>query len=234
MIRILVLLIILISGTTLHSYAVGDGGGSTSTTYFRAGKAAFADQTLNGGADSVSILMSVASEEPLLPRWAIKTNGLYYVVGALNVSGEYYWGDRYSANLAVVYSPYTLARNYKFRLLIFEPEVRYWLGRHSVGHVVGVYGQLGYYNVAVHSDWRYQDKGGNTPAIGLGVSYGYSLALAKQWRLEFNIGLGYTHFQYDKFYNIPNGAFYESTTKNYWGLSKAGVCLSYLFNNRKK
>lgn len=212
---LILIIILLLLGTDMKSSA------SVSTV-----------QTQHHSVEAQDTVKTTDLSEEHAPRWAVKTNALYYAIGAFNVAGEYYWGNNYSANLAVVYSPYTLHQNYKFRLLIIEPEVRYWLKAHSVGHVFGVYGQLGYYNVAWNDNWRYQDREGMAPALGFGLSYGYAFSLSTRLRLELNVGVGYTHFRYDRFYNIPNGAHYDSAIKNYWGINKAGVCLSYVFNRK--
>ena len=160
-------------------------------------------------------------------QWALKTNVAYLAATVANISGEVGFNEHYSIDLPIIYSPYTVARNYRLRFLAIQPEFRYWLDNQMEGHFFGVHLNIGAFNISVDNEKRYQSPDG---FYGVGVSYGYVLPFALNWAAEFNIGAGYIHTKYDAYYNIPNGVCYEKDTPyNYWGLTKFGVNLVYRF-----
>lgn len=167
---------------------------------------------------------TVEKERPY--RWAIKTNVAYLAATVANLGIEYSFGEHYSIDFPIIYSPYTVARNYCLRLFAVQPEFRYWLRNPMQGHFFGVHMNVGRFNIAVNSKTRYQSSG----LYGVGLSYGYMLPFARRWAAEFTIGAGYVYTKYDSFYNIPNGAYDErGVPYNYWGLTKVGIGLVYRF-----
>lgn len=93
------------------------------------------------------------------------------------------------------------------------------------------------YNFAVSSGkWRIQDQGGNTPALGGGISVGYRMPFCrnKRFLLEFSIGAGAYRAHYDKFYNERNGAYHSTVHDTYIGIDNVAVSFSYMFNLKKK
>lgn len=167
---------------------------------------------------------------PEYPTVAVKTNMMLLGLGVVNVGGECKLREQLSLDASFIYTPYTITRNWKLRVLALQPEVRYWFNSTFKGHFVGLHLHAAYFNVAVNDNYRYQDKGGNTPLFGVGASYGYSLKLPKGLALEFKLGAGYTHIKYDVFHNRSNGAWIRSDRKNYWGITNAGVSLVYVLN----
>lgn len=79
--------------------------------------------------------------DPVRPlyRWAIKTNVAYLAATVANLGVEYSFGDHYSIDLPIIYSPYTVARDYRLRFLAVQPEFRYWLKAPMKGHFFGVH-----------------------------------------------------------------------------------------------
>jgi hypothetical protein len=169
--------------------------------------------------------------------FAVKTNLLLLGTGIANAGGELFlpsFGGRYfSIDLSLLYSPYTVARNWKFRILAFQPEFRWWIRRKqpSGGHFLGLHTHVAWYNVSTNRLSYYQDRDGKTPLWGAGISYGYALALPwwDSCSMEFTLGAGYARLDYDVYYNVPNGARYASGTKNYWGLTRGGLSFIYHF-----
>lgn len=175
---------------------------------------------------SVESIPTVSDEEPSY-RWAVKTNVAYLAATVANLGIEYSFGERYSIDLPVIYSPYTVSRDFRLSFLAVQPEFRYWLRKPLQGHFFGVHLNMGAFNVAVNSDIRYQSPDG---FYGVGISYGYVLPIARHWAAEFTLGAGYVYTKYDSYYNIPNGARVERGVRyNYWGLTKVGISLSYRF-----
>lgn len=167
--------------------------------------------------------------DPFRPcyRWAIKTNVAYLAATVANLGVEFAFGKHYSVDLPIIYSPYTVARNYRLRFLAVQPEFRYWLGTPMKGHFFGAHLNIGAFNISVNDKNRYQSPDG---FYGAGISYGYVLPFARHWAAEFTVGAGYVHTKYDAYYNIPNGTRYEKGVPyNYWGLTKVGINLVYRF-----
>jgi hypothetical protein len=167
------------------------------------------------------------SEQVIHNFWAVKTNLLYWGTGVSNIGVEYPLGDRFSIDFPVVYSPYTIKNNWRIRILGIQPEFRWWFGGQMLGHFAGLHTHLAYYNVSTDNLDRYQDQKGKTPLWGVGLSYGYVLPLKRRWNMEFTIGAGYARLVYDVFYNVSNGMMYDTVSRNYWGLTRAGVTLVY-------
>ena len=65
------------------------------------------------------------------------------------------------------------------------------------------------------------------PLFGAGVSYGYAFSLGPSWGMELNIGGGYAQTRYRLYSNVPNGAWLDTRTLRYWGLTRLGVSFIY-------
>lgn len=165
------------------------------------------------------------------PVWTVKTNVPYWALVVSNAAVEYHFAPHWSADLPVFYLPFTVARTYRFRVLATQPSARYWLNTGHEGHFFGVHATVGQFNVSVNTRTRYQDKSG---MYGGGLDYGYAFHFDKGWGLELNIGAGYLYTRYNKYYNIKNGALYGTDTKNYWGVTRFGVSVTYKLNGKGK
>lgn len=182
----------------------------------------------NGSSD---MWLPVGIEVPYY-NWAVKTNALYLAATVANLGVEYCFGRHYSIDVPVMYSPYTVARNYRMRFLAVQPEFRYWLKLPTKGHFFGFHLNIGACNVSVDKYNRYQTPNG---FYGVGISYGYVLPFSKHWAGEFTVGVGYVYAQYETFYNIHNGACYEKNkTFHYVGPTKLGVNIVYRFGKERR
>lgn len=168
---------------------------------------------------------SATSKTPIL---AFKTNALYLLAGVANAGVEARLADRFSFDMPVVFSPYTIKNNYRVRALALQPEFRFWFKEFTDGHFVGINGNFAWFNVALSNNNRYQDP--NRPLMGASISYGYAWKILPCLSLEFTVSAGYANIHYDVFYNVENGIQYNSGVKNYWGLTKAGINLVYIIN----
>ncbi len=161
-------------------------------------------------------------------HFALKTNLALYAGGILNVAGEVQINDMFSVDVPIAYSPYTVNQNWKFRVLTVQPEFRYWFNETFKGHFVGAHAHVGYFNIAYNDQDRFQNSA-DTPLWGFGLSYGYLLNICGNWGLEFTLGAGYANLEYDTYYNIDNGALFDHTKKDYWGITRLGISLTYTF-----
>lgn len=171
-------------------------------------------------------------------NWYIKSNlaGLGMLIA--NLAGEVDLGRGFSFALPIYYSAWNyFTSTVKFRTLAIQPELRYWFNRNYMGLYGGVHAGLGWYNIATGGQWRKQDKDGNTPAIGGGVSAGYRMPLGKrnpQWLLEITVGAGVYPIEYDVFHNYSNGTLNRTQNKTYIGIDQAAVNLVYKLPYSKK
>ena len=160
----------------------------------------------------------------------IKTNLLYDFASVTNVSVEVGYAKHYSFELLGTFSPWDYGREtLHFRTALLQPEFRYWFSEGWTRHFVGLHAHLGWYNIAPGGKVRYQDHNGNTPLVGVGLSYGYVVPFTSHWGAEFSVGAGYAYLSYDKFYNIHNGALFGTGEKHYFGLTKLGASVYYRF-----
>ncbi len=165
--------------------------------------------------------------------FALKTNLVAYIPFIFNIGVEVPLGDKFSLDVPLYYSPYTLIESYSFRTLGIQPEFRYWFDQSMTGHFVGFHMMGGWYNMAWNSRSRFQDMDGETPVYGAGFSYGYAKSLKNdRWGIEFNAGLGYGHFHYDVFANEENGILYKDDTFDYWGITRLSVNIIYKLNKK--
>ena len=159
---------------------------------------------------------------------AVKTNLLWDAATIANLGVEVELGRRWSLDIPVYYSPYNLSSTRKLRLLATQPELRRWLGaKAGEGHFIGLHGHIGGFNVAINDHGRYQDP--ERPLWGFGLGYGYAINFGKEkrWGMEFNIGAGFADYKYDAYYNRPNGQIFKSGHDTWWGITRAGVTLTY-------
>lgn len=158
------------------------------------------------------------------------TNLLYDVATVANLYFEAEFAPHMAANLSATFSPWDIKRpDIKIRTLIFQPEFRWYFADNFKGHYVGIEGHFGWYNVALGGKTRYQDRDGNTPLWGAGLSYGYVLPFNEHWGMDFGISAGYARLVYDCFYNVENGAKFTTSTRNWWGPTKVGISIYYQF-----
>lgn len=163
-------------------------------------------------------------------KWfiAAKTNLLWLVGTVANLGVEVQFADKWTVDIPVYYSPYDLATDRKIRVLATQPEVRYWLGDYAgQGHFVGVHGHIMGFNVAINDHGRYQDPERALWGFGLGYGYAMNFGKTKRWGMEFNLGLGFANYEYDKYYNLPNGQKCDWGKGWYYGLTRAGITLTY-------
>lgn len=179
-------------------------------------------------------------QPPTRRRVILLKSNLLAVATALvaNLGFEVELAPHWSLDVPVYYSPYDwFKETRKVRLLATQPEVRYWFGDVSERHFVGLHGHVAGFNVALNDKGRYQDP--NRALWGLGLSYGYALPFGrnKRWGAEFNLGLGFANYRYDKYENIgirPGQKIHSSGDKWYWGVTRAAVSLSYKWNIGRK
>lgn len=77
------------------------------------------------------------------------------------------------------------------------------------GHHIGLYGQMLTYDFELGGEGVLADKW----TYGCGVSYGYSLPVARRLNIDFTAGVGYLHGLYKKYLPVDNHYVWQSTHK---------------------
>jgi len=168
----------------------------------------------------------------------LKTNVLGLGVAIANVAFEVDMAKHWSFNLPVYYSAWDYFKStVKFRTFAVQPEFRYWTSKYgNDGLFIGAHFGMAYYNLAFDGRFRYQDRDGDTPALGGGLSLGYRMPLGtdSRWKMEFSLGVGYYPLEYDLFHNVRNGALSHYEKRKYLGLDQATVSFVYMLNRNKQ
>lgn len=167
---------------------------------------------------------------------ALKTNLAALGLLVANFGVEFSFGHGLSLDLPFYYSPYDITSHFRVRVLGTQPELRYWLRRDwpGEGHFFGLNGTVAGFDVSFPWTDRFQDP--EHALWGVGLSYGYALNFgsSRHWGLEFNIGAGYMNYHFDTFDNVHNGRLMHTGKRNYWGITRVGVSLTYKFWRRKR
>ena len=111
------------------------------------------------------------------------------------------------------------------------------------GHHLGLYGQILTYDF----EWGGRGYLGGKPGgtlwdkmnWGIGLEYGYSLPLARRLNIDFSVGVGYQHGEYQEYLPEDDCYVWQATKKRRWfGPTQAKISLVWLIGcdnyNRKK
>jgi len=152
--------------------------------------------------------------------WLLRTNFVHWVTLTADVGLEWRYQNTYAILLSGSTTPgtWTFGGGMKWGYSSFNPEVRYYLGANKQWYAGLGYqqGMANFYNPENNIG-----RQGNFFAIGL--TGGYMLHLNKVLDLDFNLGLGYMHFDYYQRYfrapalaNLPSegSRFYLNWTKS--------------------
>ena len=174
-------------------------------------------------------------------KLAVKTNLIYDLTTTLNLGVEYRLAPKWTFDLSGNYNPFSFSDNKKWKHWLVQPEARYWFSeafnRHFVGaHLLGGVFNAGNINAPsflsifpTGKDYRYEGE-----MFGAGLTYGYHHALSSRWSLEYALGLGWVHSDYDK-YDCPHcGDHLKADKKDFLGVTKAAISLVYTINRPKK
>ena len=185
--------------------------------------------------DIKPLYITVPGTAPRKRFFALKTNLLGDFALCANLGFEVELWPHWSLDVPVWYSPYDITDRWRLRLLAVQPEVRWWPKDAGSGHYFGAHTTVAGFNISTGGDYRYQDP--NHAAFGVGIGYGYSFHLDKahRWGLEAQIGAGYISYRWIKYHNTGrNGAEVSRSGGTYWGVTRAGVTLSYKFYADRK
>ena len=179
-----------------------------------------------------SIYAQVQRNEAYLPKFAIKTNALYWATSTPNLGFEVGLAKKLTLDISGNYNPWKFGDDHQIKHWLVQPELRYWLCERFNGHFFGLHAGYTEYNIsnvripfrpASSKDHRYQGWG-----AGVGISYGYSWIIGRRWNLEATVGVGYVYTDYDKYDCVTCGTFRGTNTKHYFGPTKIGISFVYI------
>lgn len=168
------------------------------------------------------------------PRLGVKTNALYWATTTPNLGAELRVAKKWTVEAEVGLNPFknrhadgSYGRSFRhFRL---HPEVRYWFCEAFYKHFIGLHTPYVTYNISNIKLLRTDNERKQGWGAGIGLSYGYALPLSKYWNLEATLGAGWLHLDHEVLPCTYCGTAREKVKKNYFGLTQAGVSLTYIF-----
>ena len=170
--------------------------------------------------------------------FALKTNLLFDAALMPNIELEIPLGRRWSLNTEYIF-PWWLIDGDRYCLQVLSggAEVRYWTGNRLIrpamaGHFLGLYAGGGKYDL----QWQQNGYQGEF-FIAAGVSYGYARRIARNFSLEFNIGIGmlrtnYRHYRTEQNYEVLR--WLENGNYTWFGPTKVKISLVWLLNGKQK
>lgn len=107
----------------------------------------------------------------------------------------------------------------RYALWEVSPEVRYYIGKEKRGYIGAMY-KAGQFN------YKFSATGKQGDLMGGGIVGGYQLRLNNALSLDFNLGIGCVHADYEKYEVIDGVRVCRGTeSKNWWGPVNAGIIL---------
>ncbi len=175
------------------------------------------------------------------PEWQrhayVKTNIPAWFLLWINAAGEIDLAPHWSVNLSLYYSGFDYFQHRrKYRTFAVMSEIRWWPSKNNQGFFLAPHFGLAYYNVAFEGQYRYQDHDGTTPALGGGINLGcrFNVSRNKRWKMEFSVGFGIYHLDYDLFINERNGFLADRRHRTFYGIDNAALSICYMFDVKKK
>ena len=162
---------------------------------------------------------------------AVKNNIIYDALLLPNLAVEFYIPGRWSIEAEGIWSWWRFNSFEKYnRIQSAGLEVRKWFGKKYendplCGHHIGLYGMYGTYDVKLGKN---EFGSLSNSSFSVGLSYGYSVPVAKRLNLEFGIAFGYMGGEYEKYSysDYWNDHPWNSTHKrHYFGPTKAKASL---------
>ena len=165
-----------------------------------------------------SIYAQVQRNEAYLPKFAIKTNALYWATSTPNLGFEVGLAKKLTLDISGNYNPWKFGDDRQIKHWLVQPELSFF-GLH--GH----YGEMNVSNLNIFG-MGHDRYDGNV--YGAGISYGYQWIISKRWSMEATIGVGYAHLKYDKYARGDGGEKLGHNNRNYFGPTKVGLSFIYI------
>lgn len=169
---------------------------------------------------------------------AIKINVPLFLIGTPNIGAEFTVSQQFSVNGDILWAPYLFKKNEEvFRGLVGTVELRYYIKPRYYytndmfdGFYVGPYTMAGNFNIGLKKKDDKDSYRRRGWGISAGATVGYKFYLSKRFRMDLNMGIGFAHLQYDKYYLGGEWVGYpleKKKTAMWIGPTKFGVHLVY-------
>ena len=117
-----------------------------------------------------------------LPKFAIKTNALYWATSTPNLGFEVALAKKLTLDVSGNYNPWKFSKDRQIKHWLVQPELRYWLCERFNGSFFGLHGHYADVNMSNLDifglgNYRYDGK-----IYGAGISYGYHWILKNRWK----------------------------------------------------
>ena len=178
------------------------------------------------------------ADTPGFHRFAIRTNVLYDAVLLPTLGVEWRINRNISMKLDGSIAWWGSQTGKVQKIWILNPEIRWYLG-YAKQLYTGISGHYGKYNLYKYSLGRLisNDTGYQGDLWSTGITIGYQLPLSRSLSVDFNLGLGYTHFEYDSFTVTDHARNFKfkKQNKNFWGPTQIVINLIWkLSDNNNK
>ncbi len=168
----------------------------------------------------------------------VKTNIPLWLTGSPNIGFEYTLSRQFTVNGEALWMPYAFKKHEEvFRVLQGTLEMRYYVDPKNFytndswdGFYVGAYAMYGNFNIGLLKSNNQQSYRRQGWGVSGGITTGYKLAFGTRWALDFNIGLGFAHLQYNKYYlggEYKDFPLEKKRTRSWIGPTKIGIHLAY-------
>ncbi len=181
-----------------------------------------------------------------------KTNLAGDIIAVPTIGVEIQLARRLSFDFQGFYTGYNVfnVKDKNTNVYGFSPELRFWPqgGTMRKGQFVGLHARCAWYTL----EWKdgllyqngpedmwegnYHNAGNGTPAWSAGFTYGYSAGFGKKghWGIEFLVGIGYANYrQNTAAFNNGIWQLVEHQDKHHFGITRAGINLTYRFSTRR-
>ena len=170
------------------------------------------------------------------PVMALRTNLLYDAALIANIGGEVALGKGFTLGFDWFYTwLYSNKQHVYWQGYGGYLTARYYFGQLAAklpysGHHVGIYG------TALTYDIEFGGKGYQAAKFGFGggIEYGYSLPVAHNLCIDFNLGVGYQGGEYKTYLPTDDGTghyVWQATyMRHWWGPTKAEISLKWIID----
>lgn len=184
--------------------------------------------------------VSAVAPEPAVPAkpycFAVRTNVLYDAMLLPTLGVEWRVNRDLGIKLDGSLAWWGNEKEKVQKMWVLNPEVRWYL-LCDKRFYIGASANYGTYNIYKYplGGMLSKDTGYQGDLWGAGVTVGYQLCLSRSFSVDFNLGLGYTRFDYDTFGITDGVRVYKERerSKNFWGPTQAGISLVWTIGGNK-
>ena len=165
---------------------------------------------------------------------AIENNLLYDFAAMLSAGIEIPCSKYTSLEMYGSFRPWKRGETKVHKHWSFQGQYRIWPCQVMNSWFFGPYGHVAQFNIGKQDffpfelknvkDFRYEGW-----LAGAGIGIGYEYALSKHWNIAAEVGAGYTYINYKKYDCAKCGVLRDDDVYHYWGVSKLGLSIMYVF-----